>query len=83
MSPDDLRYFERFTSATASADEQVSLPNPTPGTYLVEANVYSFTAPFTWDMTYANVAPEGEGQLTASPDPLTAEQGTPVSYELS
>ncbi|MCM3613309.1 S8 family serine peptidase [Microbacterium enclense] len=83
VSPDDLRYYERFTSATASADEQVSLPNPTPGTYLVEANVYSFTAPFTWDMTYANVAPEGEGQLTASPDPLTAEQGTPVSYELS
>ena len=83
MSPDDLRYYERFTSATASADEQVSLPNPTPGTYLVEANVYLFTAPFTWDMTYANVAPEGEGQLTAAPNPLTVEQGTPVSYELS
>ncbi|MDQ1082716.1 MULTISPECIES: S8 family serine peptidase [Microbacterium] len=83
VSPDDLRYYERFTSATASADERVSLPDPTPGTYLVEANVYSFTAPFTWDMTYANVAPGGEGQLTATPNPLTVEQGTPVAYDLS
>jgi subtilisin family serine protease len=83
VSPDDLRYYERFTSATASADEQVTLNNPTPGTYLVEANVFSFTAPFTWDMTYVNVAPGGEGQLTATPNPLAVQQGTPVTYDLS
>ncbi len=83
VSADDLRYYQRWTSATASADERISLPNPTPGTYLVEANIYSFTEPFTWDMTYANVLPDGEGELTATPNPLAAEQGTPVSYELS
>ncbi|CAH0326959.1 hypothetical protein SRABI128_05673 [Microbacterium sp. Bi128] len=83
VSADDLRYYERFTSATASADERVSLSNPTPGTYLVEANIYSFTAPFTWDMTYANVQPGGEGQLTATPNPIPAEQGVATTYELS
>lgn len=83
VSPDDLRYYERFTSATASADEQVSLPNPTPGTYLIEANLYSFTGPFTWDMTTVNVTPGGEGQLTATPNPLPVEQGVATSYELS
>ncbi len=83
VSPDDLRYYERYTSATGSADERVSLTDPTPGTYLVEANIYSFTAPFTWDMTYANVTPGGEGQLTATPNPLAVQQGTPVAYDLS
>ncbi|MFF0911805.1 S8 family serine peptidase [Microbacterium enclense] len=83
VSADDLRYYEQWTSASGSADEQVSLANPTPGTYLIEANIYSFTNPFTWDMTYASVTPGGEGQLTATPNPLPATQGTPVSYELS
>ncbi|MCT2085496.1 S8 family serine peptidase [Microbacterium enclense] len=83
VSADDLRYYERFTSATGAADERVSLSNPTPGTYLVEANVYSFTAPFTWDMTYANVQPGGAGELTATPNPIAAEQGVATTYELS
>lgn len=83
VSPDDLRYYEQFTSATGAADERVSLPNPTPGTYLVEANLYSFTGPFTWDMMYATVTPDGDGELTATPNPLPAEQGVPATYELS
>lgn len=83
VSPDDLRYYERFTSATASADERVTLSDPTPGTYLIEANLYSFTGPFTWDMTYANVVPGGDGSLTATPNPLPVEQGVATSYELS
>lgn len=73
---------ERWQSATASADEQVTLPTPTAGTYLIVANVYSTTAPMTWDMTYANVAPGGEGALTATPNPLSVEQGQATSYEL-
>lgn len=83
VGPDDLRYYEMWQSATASADEQVSVPTPTAGTYLVVANVYSTTAPMTWDMTYANVATSGEGALTATPNPLSVARGEPTSYELS
>ncbi len=83
VSPDDLRYYEVWQSATASADERVTLPTPTAGTYLIVANVYSTTAPMTWDMTYANVAASGEGEFTATPNPLTVAQGQPTSYELS
>ena len=83
VAPDDLRYYERWQSATASADEQVTLPTPTAGTYLVVANVYSTTGPMTWDMTYANVAPGGEGALTATPNPLPVTQGEATGYELS
>ncbi|MCK3768755.1 S8 family serine peptidase [Microbacterium aerolatum] len=83
VSPDDLRYYEVWQSATASADERVTLPTPTAGTYLVVANVYSTTAPMTWDMTYANVAPSGEGAFTATPNPIAATQGQATGYELS
>jgi len=83
VSPDDLRYYERWQSATGSADERVTLPAPTAGTYLVVANVYSTSAPMTWDMTYANVQPEGEGAFTATPNPIEAVRGQATSYELS
>ncbi|WP_372966831.1 S8 family peptidase [Microbacterium sp.] len=83
VSPDDLRYYERWQSATGSADERVTLPAPTAGTYLVVANVYSTTAPMTWDMTYANVQPDGEGAFTANPNPIPAVRGQATSYELS
>jgi len=83
VSPDDLRYYEMWQSASGSADEEVTLDAPVAGTYLVEANVYSFTAPFTWDMTYANVGGTGEGALTATPNPIAAEQGVETSYALS
>ncbi|MGM7667890.1 S8 family peptidase [Microbacterium sp. A93] len=83
VAPDDLRYYEVWQSATASADEQVTLPTPTAGTYLVVANVYSTTAPMTWDMTHANVVPGGEGAFTATPNPIAATQGVATSYEIS
>ncbi len=83
VSPDDLRYYERWQSATGSADEQVTIPTPTAGTYLVVANVYSTTGPMTWDMTYANVLPDGEGSFTATPNPIAAVRGQETSYELS
>ena len=70
-------------SATGSADEQVTIPSPTAGTHLVVANIYSTTGPMTWDMTYANVLPDGEGDLTATPNPLAAVRGKQMSYDLS
>jgi hypothetical protein len=83
VSPDDLRYYTKWQSATGSADEQVTLTAPEAGTYLVVANVYSTSAPMTWDMTYANVQPGGEGAFTANPNPLAAVRGEKTSYELS
>lgn len=83
VSPDDLRYYENWQSATGSADEQVTIPTPTAGTYLVVANVYSTTGPMTWDMSYANVQPGGEGAFTATPNPIAAVRGEKTSYDLS
>ncbi|QNA91665.1 S8 family peptidase [Microbacterium sp. Se5.02b] len=82
VSADDLQYYQRWQSATGSADEQVTIPEPTAGTYLVVANIYSTTGPMTWDMTYANVLPDGEGELTATPNPIAAVRGQRTSYEL-
>jgi len=84
VSPTDLRYYQKWQSATASADERVTIPAPTAGTYMVVANIYSAPNPMTWDMTYANVAPgAGQGAFTATPNPLTVTRGEDVSYDLS
>lgn len=83
VSPDDLRYYEVWQSATGSADEQVTIPAPTAGTYLVVANMYATSGPMTWDMTYANVVPGDEGAFTATPNPLPAVRGEQTSYDLS
>lgn len=84
VSPTDLRYYESWQSATASADERVSLVAPTAGTYVVVANIYSTTQPMTWDMTHAHVAPgAGQGSLTATPNPLEVARGESVAYDLS
>ena len=84
VSPTDLRYYERWQSATASADERVTIPTPTAGTYVVVANLYSTPNPMTWDMTYANVVTGAyQGALTATPNPLAVTRGEAVSYDLS
>lgn len=83
VSPSDLRYYQRWQSATGSADEQVTIPTPTAGTYVVVANIYSTSAPMTWDMTYATVLEGGEGSFTATPNPPAATRGVPTSYDLS
>ncbi|GAA1948000.1 S8 family serine peptidase [Microbacterium aquimaris] len=83
VSREDTRYYEQFVSATASADEQISLIAPTPGTYLIVANMYAITQPFTWDLTQALVTPEGEGSFTATPNPLSVARGEQASYSLS
>ncbi|HWS50547.1 MAG TPA: S8 family serine peptidase [Microbacterium sp.] len=83
VSPDDLRYYQLWQSATGAADEQVTIDAPVAGTYLVVANMYATSGPMTWDMTYANVLPGGEGAFTATPNPITATRGEKTSYELS
>ena len=82
VSPDDLRYYTKWSSATASADERVTIPAPTAGTYLVIANVYSTSGPMTWDMSYATAQPGGDGAFSATPNPLAATQGQKTSYQL-
>ncbi|WES63778.1 S8 family peptidase [Microbacter sp. GSS18] len=83
VGPEDWRYYEMWTSATASADEAVQLTTPTPGTYLIESHVYSYTDPFTWDLTGALVTTGGEGDLKATPNPLPVTEGETAAFELS
>lgn len=83
VGPEDWRYYETWTSASASADESVQLEAPTAGYYLVEAHVYSHTAPFTWQGTSAVVMPAGEGSLTATPNPVAATESVPTEYTVS
>ncbi|MEV5070509.1 S8 family serine peptidase [Microbacterium sp. LMI12-1-1.1] len=83
VSPTDLRYYENWQSASASADEAVQLVAPTAGYYLIEAHVYSHTQPFTWQATSALVTPGGLGSLTAAPNPLPVIEATPTEYQLS
>ena len=83
VSPTDWRYYETWTSASAAADESVQLAAPTAGYYLVEAHVYSYTAPFTWTGTSAVVMPTGEGSLTATPNPIAAQESVPTTFDLS
>ncbi|WP_424937246.1 MULTISPECIES: S8 family serine peptidase [Bacteria] len=82
-SPTDLKPLSRWTSASASADEQVTILAPEAGTYLVVANIYSTSGPMTWDMTHVEVTAGGEGALTATPSPLTTARGEKASYDLS
>ena len=84
VSPDDLRYYEQWSSATASANESVSLTTPTAGTYLVMVNRYSYSAPFTYDLTAAVVASGvSGGGFAATPNPLPTAQGEDATYTLS
>ena len=83
VGPDDLRYYERFLSATASADEQVTLDNPTAGTYAIVADMYATPNPMTWDLTSAIVGPNGEGSFTGTPNPLPLSFGQEATYTVS
>ncbi|MET0448196.1 MAG: S8 family serine peptidase [Aeromicrobium sp.] len=83
VSREDTSYYQRWASATASADEQVTIPDPTAGVYLIVANMYSTPNPMTWDMTAAVVSPGGEGSFTATPNPLSVVKGATAEYTLS
>lgn len=83
VGPEDWRYYETWSSASGSADEAVQIEAPAAGFYLIEAHVYSFTSPFTWQATEAVAYPDGEGSLTATPNPLTVMESVPAQYTLS
>jgi len=61
----------------------VQIAQPTAGWYLITADVYAFTAPFTWTATSALVGAEGVGSFTAEPAVIDAQQATPTTYNLS
>ncbi|WP_296192411.1 S8 family serine peptidase [uncultured Microbacterium sp.] len=72
------------TSATESADERVVIDDPAAGTYILLVNRYSYSAPFTWDLTSVALVPgAGEGSLAATPNPLTVTRGHETTYSLS
>jgi subtilisin family serine protease len=83
VSETDHRYYQVWQSATGSADEAVQIAQPTAGWYLISADVFAFTGPFTWTATSALVTAGGLGSLTATPATLAAEQATPTTYNLS
>lgn len=83
VSETDHRYYQAWQSATGSADEGVQIAQPTAGWYLITADVYAFTAPFTWTATSALVGAEGVGSFTAEPAVIDAQQATPTTYNLS
>ncbi len=74
-----------WQSSTGAADERVSIFNPVPGTYRVDVDVYAKPADgqLQWDLRYGNVNSERKLALTATPNPLTVTQGTPVDYTLT
>lgn len=73
-----------WQSASASADEEVTLVKPAAGTYLVVANMYAPTPGMVWDMwTGSVVTGSSDGGFGASPNPLAVTLGTPVSYDLT
>ncbi|QIG38834.1 S8 family serine peptidase [Microbacterium sp. 4R-513] len=76
-------YDKSWQSASGSADEAVEIAAPPAGWYVVSADVFSFTSPFTWKATSALVSAGGLGSLTATPNPLNAQQSVPTSYALS
>ena len=83
VSETDHRYYQVWQSATGSADEAVQIAKPTAGWYLISADVFAFTGPFTWTATSGIVTAGGEGSLTATPAVIAAQQATPTSYNLS
>lgn len=83
VGPEDWRYYQAWQSASASADERVDIVAPTPGWYVIESHVYSYTAPFTWQLTSALVTTDGLGALAATPNPLPVTEGQPTQYTLS
>ncbi|MET0780416.1 MAG: S8 family serine peptidase [Microbacterium sp.] len=82
-SATDQRYFERWVSATPAAHEQVTLVDPTPGSYLVVASVGQAAEGTTWDLTSAIVGGRATGTLTVAPTALITEAGEEVQYTVS
>ncbi len=82
-SPTDLRYYERWLSASGAAADRITLVDPTAGSYLVVANVGAAPEGSTWDLTAAIVDPRAGGSLIAEPASLAATAGEDTRYTLT
>ncbi|GAA3201432.1 S8 family serine peptidase [Microbacterium terregens] len=82
VSAADTRYYERWAPPAGVADE-VTLPHPVAGSYLVVANVREATDAMTWDLTAAVVRPDGARSLTSPLDALSGWTGRSAHYSLS
>lgn len=81
-SPTDLRYYERWLSASGEAADRITLVDPAAGSYLVVANVGAAPDGSTWDLTAAIVDARAGGSLVAEPASLAATAGEDTRYTL-
>lgn len=73
-----------WQSASAAADEQVTLVKPAAGRYLVVANMFAVTSGLTWDLWTGSVpTASSNGGFAASPNPLNVTLGQEASYDLT
>ncbi|WP_175525159.1 S8 family serine peptidase [Microbacterium sp. cf046] len=79
-SPSDFRYYERWMP-TATSLEQIALVDPTPGSYLVVANVSGAADDATWDL-HSAVVDAGADSLTADSESLNAQSGEDARFTL-
>jgi len=80
---EDGKLAEQWRSENGGADQKLTIVSPKAGTYAVAVKLKKTSGPMTWDLSTAVVTPEGAGEFTATPDPLTAVKGESASYTLS
>ena len=81
-SPDDDTFVERWGPTVASGERRVTLVDPTPGSYLVVADLSGAADDMTFDLTAALVPGSGRS-LTVTPESLTVTAGEVVPYTLA
>lgn len=83
----DGKAVQQFASATASADESVTIEEPIAGSYVVEVDVFSVPAGQTTEeftVTRFDLSTTtDEGAFTVSPNPIDAVQSRPATYAAS
>ena len=80
---EDGKLAEQWRSENGGADQKLTIVSPKAGTYAVAVKLKKTSGPMTWDLSTAVVTPEGAGEFTATPDPITAVKGESASYTLS
>ncbi len=83
VSATDTRYSGRWTSASGSGADQITLRDPEAGSYLVVAHLRDARGAMTWDATAAVVPGSATGSLTSPQESLAGVRGEDVRYTLS
>jgi subtilisin family serine protease len=81
-SPDADTFVERWGPTPASGERRVTLVDPTPGSYLVVADLSGAAEDTTFDLTAA-VVPGSGSSLTVTPESLPVTAGEEVPYTLA